>query len=101
MAKKEEVSNVAKCLFVLSGFILIAFIAMGVMAATNPDNIIYAAIPTMIIGGGGFVVCFAIIYIQGYLEWKESVPFADLEDFKLPKFYVNERTSRLYQIYNY
>lgn len=75
---------------------------MGIFAAIGlTDKLIYIAIPTAIIGGGSCIISFLNELIKSYKEYKSSILFTDLEEFKLPKFKINEETQRLYQIYNF
>lgn len=102
MSKKQEIPINVKCVFIIIAFITIAFIMMGIFAAIGlTDKLIYIAIPTSIIGGGSLIFLFLNEFIKSYKEYKSSILLADLEEFKLPKFKINEETQRLYQIYNF
>jgi len=94
--------KIAKWGTFLTAFITISFLSMFIMVVTKHTTyLLYTAISTIIIGGGGILLIFLIELIHSYQEYKASVLLADLEEFQLPKFLINEKTKRLYQIYNY
>ena len=100
MKKKNKITTNVKCIFIITAFIILSFIIMAILAILDKtDKIIYVAIPNSIIGGGGIIIILLKEIIKSYKEYKASVLFADLEEYKLPNFKINEQTLRLYQIY--
>lgn len=102
MNKKEKYSNEIKYMYIVTILIIIGFgIMIALMTSQQENKIVYVAVPTAILGCGSLLLHLIFTKLKAQSEYNSSQNFSNLEHLKLPKFKLNKKTNRLYQIYNY